>query len=1075
MNGLTSQEVAERRAQGLVNDAEVRTSRTYTDIFVKNAFTPFNIVLFILGILLLICKEPISAISATGIIIINILISTIQEMRAKRRLDKITLLTRPKVTVLRDGEESEIDQTEVVKDDIVVLKAGDQAVVDGVIEECRSLEMDESLLTGESSTVRKKAGDAIYSGSNCVTGQAYYRVTEFGMDSYASKMLSSAKEFTSKRTPLQMETGTVTKFLMLIAAVLFLLTIIKSVFIDSSIAQTLEVFVLCLDVVPIALFLLITLTYMIAAMRMADSGVLLQRSGSVESISHVDTVCMDKTGTITTNKLRYEESRDLVPSDEASRLIAMFASATGSRNRTVEALSEHYGKVDVQLVDEIQFSSERKYSAVRVKDGDQNLVLYMGAWTSLSAHVRTDEDISSIIESESKKGLRTILVCKGDDAPLYDADGEPVMNDMTPVSVVSIRDEVRPDCRETIQVFLDNGMELKVISGDDPVTVDSLFSIAGIPGERRIVSGPELDAMDPEEFREAALNCNIFGRMKPENKERVIESLKSQGRYVAMIGDGVNDVKSLKTAQVGISLQSGAGAARGVADMILIDDNFSALPKALVEGRRTVSGMRDILKLYLTRNFTLAILFIALFILFGNIPMIPIQNTFYAFISVSIMAFFMTIFAKPDENKELILPDVLRYCIPSSIMISVFALAVYGMTWYCVSEGILDLSGVDAAHFAWHGSGIEEVAARTAMVLFVSIGGLFQIFIICPRWKFISVDGRTNRSLVPAVITLLILGLITAMYLYFPVIATDLVKLVPLPLEGYLFIIGMIALLLVLEVLVLKANAFRHLIERFEAYYMRKLDEEYSKGDVSVIEDGPVLGLGKNRSRQVVTVPVESEHEMRGHPRIRQGAVVLDPFDPCGIALHDLRIGVVELRILVIASVVLAGDLAHVLGGLHDVRALDEPSAHGPGLLVEELAEVVSGIVGGHGLLAEETAHIGDDVQGRRRLLDHIQRHIGVLEDPRVPEVVVPIGGIVPQDGRIEVLDGPVGQGHLAYPDVHDKVAGRAFETGGLRVEDEDPIGRGVVADGMIGVPFRRLDPLVRHESVHALTSRAQT
>ncbi len=846
MNGLTSQEVAERKAQGLVNDAEVRTSRTYTDIFVKNAFTPFNIVLFILGILLLVCREPVSAVSATGIIIVNILISTIQEMRAKRRLDKITLLTRPKVTVLRDGEEKEIDQSEVVKDDIVILKAGDQAVVDGIIEECRSLEMDESLLTGESSTVRKKAGDTIYSGSNCVTGQAYYRVTEFGMDSYASKMLSSAREFTSKRTPLQIETGTVTKFLMAIAAVLFLLTIIKSIFIDSSIAQTLEVFVLCLDVVPIALFLLITLTYMIAAMRMADSGVLLQRSGSVESISHVDTVCMDKTGTITTNKLRFEEARDLVPSDEASHLIALFASATGSRNRTVEALTEHYGTVDAELVEEIQFSSERKYSAVRVKDGDGEVVLYMGAWTSLSSHVRTDEDIPGIIETESRKGLRTILVCRGADAPLYGADGEPVLNDMTPVSIVSIRDEVRPDCRETIQVFLDNGMDLKVISGDDPVTVDSLFSIAGIPGERRIVSGPELDAMDPEQFKEAALGCNIFGRMKPENKERVIEALKSEGRYVAMIGDGVNDVKSLKTAQVGISLQSGAGAARGVSDMVLVDDNFSALPKALVEGRRTVSGMRDILKLYLTRNFTLAMLFIVLFIFFGNIPMLPIQNTFYAFISVSVMAFFMTIFAKPDENKELILPDVLRYCIPSSIMIAVFALLVYGITWYCVGNGIIDLGDIDVGHYAWHGSGACEVAARTAMVLFVSIAGLFQIFIICPRWKFISVDGRTNKSLVPALITLLIIGLVTAMFLYCPVVATDLVGLVPLPLEGYLFVIAMIAVLLVLEVFVLRVNVFRHLIEKFEAYYMKKLEEEYSKGDVSVVEDGPLLNFGKD-------------------------------------------------------------------------------------------------------------------------------------------------------------------------------------------------------------------------------------
>ncbi|MDO5861236.1 MAG: HAD-IC family P-type ATPase [Thermoplasmata archaeon] len=847
MRGLTSEEVSQRRAQGLVNDADVKTSRTYTDIFVKNAFTPFNIVLFILGILLLICEEPISAVSATGIIIVNILISTIQEMRAKRRLDKISLLTRPKVKVVRDGQQVEVDQNDVVKDDVVLLEAGDQAVVDGVIEECKSLEMDESLLTGESSTVRKKAGDTIYSGSNCVTGQAYYTVTSFGADSYASQMLSSAKKFTSKKTPLQMETGTVTKMLMAIAAVLFIITIIKSIFIThESFSKTLEVFVLCLDVVPIALFLLITLTYMIAAMRMADSGVLLQRSSSVESISHVDTVCMDKTGTITTNKLRFEDSWDLISPVDAGHVISVFATSTGSRNRTVDALIEHYGETSSELLEEVQFSSDRKYSAVRVKDGDETYNIYMGAWTALGSHVRSEYDVPGYIEAQSKKGLRTVLICKGPDTPLHDADENPVIGEMEPVSVVSIRDEVRPDCRQTIQVFMDNGMDLKVISGDDPVTVDSLFTIAGIPGERKIVSGPELDAMSHEEFTKAALECNIFGRMRPENKEQVIETLKNNGHYVAMIGDGVNDVKSLKTAQVGVSLESGAGAARGVADMILIDDNFSALPKALVEGRRTVSGMRDILKLYLTRNFTLAVLFVIIYVLFGNIPMIPIQNTFYAFISVSIMAFFMTLFAKADENKDLILPDVLRYCIPSSIMIALFGLIVYGTAWYAVTSGSLvidfdamaqtikfDGTGADLiAKLSWNGSGVEEIVARTAMVLFVTLAGLMQIFIICPRWRIFSVDGRTNKSLVPFVITLLILALVVTMYVYFPALAVEFIGFALLPNECYLAIVCFVALLMVLELFVLKRNVFKRIIDRFEAYYMRKLDEEYSEGDV---------------------------------------------------------------------------------------------------------------------------------------------------------------------------------------------------------------------------------------------------
>ena len=840
MRGLTSEEVADRKARGLANDADVRTSRTYTDIFVKNAFTPFNVILFILGILLVICDEVISAISATGIIIVNILISTIQEMRAKRKLDRISLLVRPKVTVVRDGGEIEIDQAEIVVDDLIVIRAGEQALVDGIADRCTSVEMDES------STVRKHEGDKVYSGSVCVTGEMYYTVTAVGNDAYASQMLKSARKFTSKETPLQMETGTMTKILMVIAAILFVLTIFKSIlFTHENLGQTLEVFVLCLDVVPIALFLLITLTYMIAAARMADSGVLLQRANSVESISHVDTVCMDKTGTITTNRLAFERSEDFVPSDEASRYASVFATLTGSKNRTMQAIVQHYGEADAELVEEIQFSSERKFSAVRARDGDRTYTMYVGAWTVLGPHCRTDLEIQDIIDSESRKGLRTVLLCLGGDGPLHDDDGNPVIHDLVPVSVISIRDEVRPDCRDTIQVFLDNGMDLKVISGDDPVTVDSLFTIADIPGERRIISGPELDAMDPDTFERTVLETNIFGRMRPENKQAVIETLKKNGRYVAMIGDGVNDVKSLKTAQVGVALESGSGAARGVADMVLVKDNFSALPKALVEGRRTVSGMRDILKIYLTRNLVLALLFIAIYIFVGYLPMLPIQNTYYAFVSVTIMAFFMTLFAKPDNNKELILPDVLRFCVPSAIMIAAFGLAVYGGFWWLQDQGMLN---IDWAYMASiHGTDIEglldfyswgievntsEIVARSAMLFFITTAGILQMLLVSPRYRFLSPDGRTNKSLIPIILVVFVFLVIYAMYAYFPAIAVNLVELVIFPNEVFLLLIGITAVWFFAELFVLKKNVFKHAVDRFETLYMKKLQDAYTEGDV---------------------------------------------------------------------------------------------------------------------------------------------------------------------------------------------------------------------------------------------------
>ena len=848
MKGLSTAEVEERRRQGLVNDSDVRTSRTYTDILVKNAFTPFNIILFVIGALLLIMGNLVSALSATGIIIVNILISTIQEMRAKRRLDKIELLIRPKVTVIRDGVEVVIDQNDVVKDDLIVLRAGDQAMVDGVLEECRSLEMDESLLTGESSTVRKEVGQTIYSGSICVIGEGYYTVTAFGDDSYASRMLSSAKKFTSKHTPLQMETGTVTKILMALAFILMGISVIIEIIGRGSFSETLEVFVLCLDIVPVALFLLITLTYMIAAVRMSGSGVLLQRANSVESISHVDTVCMDKTGTITTNKLVFEQSFPFIEPIDAEHIASVFATTTGSRNRTVETLVSQYGESDAELVEEIQFSSSRKFSAVRVDDSGHRYCVYSGAWNVLRPHVSDPMSIDHIIKQESSKGLRTLIICRASDQSLYRGD-EPVIPDLQPVSVISIRDEVRPDCRDTIEVFLQNDMDLKVISGDDPVTVDALFSIADIPGERKIISGPELEAMSSEERERAILETNIFGRMKPENKEEVIETLKRKGRYVAMIGDGVNDVKSLKSAQVGVALETGSGAARGVADMVLVGDNFSALPKALVEGRKTVTGMRDILKLYLTRNFALAIMMVVIYLFVGSLPMIPIQNTFYAFVSVTIAAFFMTFISKPETNKELILPDVLKFCIPSAIIISAFGFLAYGVTWHLVGSGTLVIDWDYMSQFVsadilskynddiieymgWAGSSAEEICARSAMVFTVSIAGILQLFLICPRFKFLSVDGRTNKSIVPTLIVLFLLFLIFAMYRFLPVIAVLLVKLVIFPQAYFLFLILLIAIWFFVELFILKKQVLKKSTERFEEVYMRKLQEEYTKGDV---------------------------------------------------------------------------------------------------------------------------------------------------------------------------------------------------------------------------------------------------
>ncbi|MDR0335030.1 MAG: HAD-IC family P-type ATPase [Methanomassiliicoccaceae archaeon] len=803
--GLTDSQVAERISNKEINSVEPVVSRTYFDIVTRNVLTIFNLILFSLGAVLLYFHEIPSALAAVGMITINIVIATIQEIRAKRRLDKIALLMRPKVAVIRNGIEEEIDQSMIVKDDVIHLRSGDQALVDGVLLKVRSIEMDESLLTGESRTVRKKADDMIYSGSHCVTGEGYYQVTVFGDRTFAAKMLASAKKFDNKLSLLQMETGAVTKFMMAIALVYLAVMILWNVLtthsiVDINSAESAKMAEVILDMVPIGLFPMLVIAYMIAAVRMSDSGVLLQRANATESISHVDTVCMDKTGTITTNRLVFNSITPVTDLALAEHYATVFASATGSRNKTIDAIANRYGKTETELVDEIMFSPERKYSGVRVIEGDDEVMLIMGAFNVLSRNMTDTKGIENAVKEYSSRGLRAVVLATGAGGGFYDGD-VPILPDLEPVAVIAIEDEVRPDCRDTMNKFIDNGMEIRILSGDDPEAVNSLFMIAGLPGERKILSGDELDKLSDPARKERILETNIFGRMKPDQKQMVIKTLKDSGRYVAMVGDGVNDVRSLKEANVGVALQSGSGAARGVADMVLMSDDFSALPKAMIEGNRTVSGMRDILKMYLSRNFVICLLVFLTIILFHAPPLVPITATFYAIIGLSIGSFFMVVWAKPSKVEGSILPEVLRFAIPTAILITIFGMLLYsffhiGMSHH-LFDGIfrVDLTSGDLALFGFNNAtedAIPEIVARNSLLLFLVVVAIAQMTVVVPRFRFFSVDGRIAKDIKPTILAFLLFGLLALAYwgvFNYPVFS-EFVDIPPLPWPIYAVTIG---------------------------------------------------------------------------------------------------------------------------------------------------------------------------------------------------------------------------------------------------------------------------------------------
>ncbi|AGI48037.1 ATPase, P-type (transporting), HAD superfamily, subfamily IC [Thermoplasmatales archaeon BRNA1] len=852
LTGLTEQEVQERSKAGMRNGEEGRASQSYLSIFLRNLLTPFNIILFVIGAALLAFHDVMSAVAATGVIAFNIIVSTFQEFKAKRRLDKIALLFRPKATVVRDGKDTVIDRADIVMGDIVHLCAGDQAQVDGEIIEERSIEMDESLLTGESNTVRKHPGEVIYSGSVCVTGECWFQVNKVGNETFSSNMTAAAKKVERKTTPLQKETNAVTEFLIIVAFFfMFVLAILDAVRGDFEIDGFIRQAVIVLDIVPIALFLLITLTYMIAAVHMADSGVLLQNSSSVESMSHVDTVCMDKTGTITTNNLVFEDVFYYTDDRERSdRLIREFASTTGSRNKTVIAIQEHFGEAECELLDEIQFSSERKFSAVRVKSEDHEDTIVMGAWSVLKKHTKNTGGVEEKIDELSAAGLRSVVLFDGGRSVLHMND-EIYLPELTVFAVIAIRDEVRPDCKEIIHQFTSNGMDVKVISGDNPDTVEALFSLAEIPGERKRISGDELSQMSEEMFDKTVLETNIFGRMKPEQKERVIDSLKRNGRYVAMVGDGVNDVRSIKKAQVGVSMETASGAARGVADMILMKDDFTALPKAIVEGKRTVSSMRDILRLYLARNFVLMFIVLVLLIGLDKVPLLPIQNTLYAFITVSIAAFFMTLFAKPTEGSDMVLPGVLRYVLPTTFTIVAFGIAIYFGVYYAIGSDFLDIDDLyqemfEAVNGGYYGhfdtfaqmtdsihiynmETDREIVAHNAMLLFLMMAGIAQLVICFPIVRCLSVDKQFVRRYLPTMLALLMFASLVAVYFAVPYLACKFLALVVFPPWFFILMMGITVVWAVADIIILKSRRMDRFNDRTEELVRKLLLRSYEK------------------------------------------------------------------------------------------------------------------------------------------------------------------------------------------------------------------------------------------------------
>ncbi len=827
-SGLSEAEARHRREQGLGNSVNHSSSRTYADIVRANVLNAINLILFAIGAIMIAIGRAGDAVTSVGLIALNMVIGIYQEVRAKRQLDQIALLTRPRVTLIREGKDKVVDPSELVQGDLIRVEAGDQMVVDGVIVGEGNLELDESLLTGESDLIQKVAGDNILSGSFCVSGSGFYQATQVGEASFANKLTSNARQFQMAKTPLQSEVNFILRLLMLLALFIGSLTLVATVLSQTPFMRQVQFAAIIAGLVPNGLFLMVIIAYAMGALRIVQQGALVQQANAVESLSHVTVLCTDKTGTLTANRILYEDIHPFTrPKAELEQLLADVASSQSSTNKTSGAILTKLGGTKRPLLDEVPFSSKLKWSAVSFSGADPGGVYVIGALEMLKSQlVDLPPDVEEQIAALSAEGKRVLIFAGSPEAvALHDAQGVPVLPPLSGLGIVTFTDELRPHLKETLASFIDNGIRVKVISGDNPQTVAALAKQAGFPGELAYVSGTDLATMSEAEFAQAAVDNVIFGRITPQQKEALVDALKAQGHYVAMIGDGVNDVLSLKKADMGISMESGSNATRSVADMILIGDSFEALPMAFTEGQRIINGMKDILRLFMTRVSYAALLIIGIGFINLGFPFDPKQNSLMVFMVVGGPTLALAIWARPGaQPRGSMLREIAHFVIPAAATIYLFGMIVYTVAIFGATHMQLELGATPAMIAAFRsyaginydisapGTFVQEVAtlaAQTALTSFLVYSGLLLLVFVEPPIPWfvggdeLSGDWRPTKLAGGLLIAYFLILLIEPLRSFF--------ELLVLPIWAH---IG-IALVTVVWMLVLRAAWRNNWIERF--------------------------------------------------------------------------------------------------------------------------------------------------------------------------------------------------------------------------------------------------------------------
>ncbi|MFJ8784510.1 cation-translocating P-type ATPase [Streptomyces sp. NPDC102476] len=670
--GLSAAEVAERVTRGQVNDVPVRSSRSLAEIVRANVFTRFNAIIGVLWLVMLFVA-PFQDSLFGYVILANTGIGIIQEWRAKKTLDSLAVIGEARPTVRRDGTASQVSTSEIVLDDLIEIGPGDKAVVDGVIVEADGLEIDESLLTGEADPVVKRPGDQVMSGSFVVAGGGAFEATKVGREAYAAQLAEEASRFTLVHSELRSGISTILKYVTWMMVPTAIGLVISQLFVKDhafkdSIARTVGGIV---PMVPEGLVLLTSVAFAIGVIRLGRKQALVQELPAIEGLARVDTVCLDKTGTLTEGGMDVTELRPLQGADESyvRKVLGALGESDPRPNDSLQAIIDAYPDVEEwRCTESLPFSSARKYSGASFSEGDGE----SSTWLLGAPDVLLPPGDPALADTGrlNEQGLRVLLLARAS----RDLDDPDVARGARPTALVVLEQRLRPDAADTLRYFADQNVRAKVISGDNAVSVGAVAAKLGLNGS--VVDARQLPA-DPDALAKALDEGTVFGRVTPQQKRDMVGALQSRGHTVAMTGDGVNDVLALKDADIGVAMGSGSEATRAVAQIVLLDNSFATLPSVVAEGRRVIGNITRVATLFLVK--TVYSVLLAIFVVCWQVeyPFLPRHLTLLSTLTIGVPAFFLALAPNKERARPHFVRRVMRYSVPGGVVAAIATFVTY--------------------------------------------------------------------------------------------------------------------------------------------------------------------------------------------------------------------------------------------------------------------------------------------------------------------------------------------------------------------------------------------------------------